>query len=100
MPTYLNGMKGICQFIDSVAPDEERYRWAKLYCLQLLLVCFLNLYGYDFQKTSEEQISKIIGFVKMHPKGSEMLKNFIEGIRKFKLDTNTEITKVISLINA
>lgn len=93
-------MSGICQFIDSVSPTEERYRWGKIFCLQLLIICFLNSYGYDFQKTNQEQIKEIILFAKLHKDGSLILSGFEESLKKYMLDTNSEISTLIESINA
>ncbi|ENP8455623.1 hypothetical protein ACEI25_002265 [Photobacterium damselae] len=100
LSSKVKSMKGICQFIDSVSPTEERYRWGKLYCLQLLIVCFMNSYGYDFQKTTDNQIKEIIAVLKLHRHGDSMLQEFKEALKKQKLDTNDEISKLINVITS
>ncbi|MEH0094552.1 hypothetical protein V6235_16305 [Vibrio metschnikovii] len=96
---HLSAMKGVCQFIDSVSPLEQRLRWTKMFCLQLVLICFLNTYGYDFQRTSDKQIDEVLEFIKLHKSGGLILANFAKSLEKHKLDTNSEISKIIAKIN-
>jgi hypothetical protein len=49
----------ICQFIDGINPNEKRQRWERLQAFHLVLIAFLNSYGYKFQKTSYEKIKKL-----------------------------------------
>lgn len=97
---YIKGMKGLCEFIDGVSPNEERYRWARIYCMQLLNATFLNTYGYDFQKIEEETIQEIVGSIRGCNNGTAILTNFVELIRDYKLNGNHEVSKLINAINA
>ncbi|OCA59271.1 hypothetical protein A9R10_20710 [Aeromonas piscicola] len=98
--SQLLSMKGICQFIDAISPVEERLRWTKLFCLQLVIIGFLNTYGYDFQHTNDEQIDEILGFIKLHDSGNSVLDNFVSILEKYKLNTNADIIKLIDKINS
>ncbi|WP_200768499.1 hypothetical protein [Vibrio nigripulchritudo] len=96
---HLSAMKGLCQFIDAISPIEQRHRWTKLFSLQLVLICFLNTYGYDFQHTSDKQIDEVLNFLKLHGSGEVALVNFTKSLKKHKLDTNIEISKIIEKIS-
>lgn len=99
LSSHLLAMKGICQFIDAASPLEVRYRWIKLFCLQLILICFMNSYGYDFQKTDDEQIDKILEFIRLHDSSDVALANFVAALKKHKLNTNDAVFKLIETIN-
>jgi len=97
---YIKGMKGICKFIDGISPNEERYRWARIYCMQLLNAAFLNTYGYDFQQIDGQMIQEIVTSISGCNNGDIILNNFIELIKDYKLNENHEVSKLINTINA
>ena len=96
---YLKSMDGLCKFIDGIHPSEDRLRWNRIYSLHLILIAFLNNYGYDFQKTSEKQIEEIISFMKMSKNYEVILKNLKTLLVKYKLGENQEIKKIIDRMN-
>ena len=55
------GLAKLYKFLDGISPNEDdRKRWDRLHLLNLLLIIFLNNYGYDFQKTSEEKFKEVL----------------------------------------
>ncbi|HCI14291.1 MAG: hypothetical protein A2063_04025 [Gallionellales bacterium GWA2_60_142] len=45
----------VLAFIDGVSPSEERLRWNRIVCLHLLLMAFINTFGYTRQKSKTKQ---------------------------------------------
>lgn len=46
----------VFQFFDGLNPAEDRLRWDRLICLDLITIAFLSQFGYEWQKPSEEQM--------------------------------------------
>lgn len=86
--------KRLCEFIDSISPDENRRRWDRLYCLQLLIITFLNSYGYDFQHETKSQIEEQILRIKKY----DVFPNLINHLGKYKLLEEGEIKKLIEIL--
>jgi hypothetical protein len=53
---YIQTITPIMDFINGVAPDENRYRWEKIQILHICLLAFLNTFGYDYQYTNETKL--------------------------------------------
>ena len=83
-----------CKFIDGLSPDEDRLRWDRLQVLHIALTAFLNSFGYDFQKASDEKIEELIN----QPRKSRLIANFVQLIKRNKLDKQKEFKKVIKVI--
>jgi len=60
---------------------------AKNHLLLLTLVLILNNYGYDFQVSSKDEIEKDL----QAPRMSKILGNYIELLKKYKLNSIAEI---------
>lgn len=93
---WLSGYHNVFfSFLDNINPDEDRYRWDILHLLHILLISFLNSYGYDYQKTNNKQLQKLLS----QPYSKQRLINcFVEFIKEFKMDTQKELRNLISLL--
>jgi hypothetical protein len=95
LPDIQKELKFLFQFLDGIDPKEERVRWDRLKLLHALLIVFLNNYGYDFQRTNNEKIRKML--CKPHP--SKYIKNYPRFFRKYLLDENIEVRQFLELIS-
>jgi hypothetical protein len=43
-------LQDVFEFFDGLSPDEPRYRWDRLMCLNLLTTAFVTTFGYGWQK--------------------------------------------------
>jgi len=68
-------------FFDSISPKEQRLRCERLKSLHLLLIAFLNEFGYDYQKTDKKQMEKL----KMRLGNYRLLENLKNLVKKYKL---------------
>ena len=84
----------VYQFFDSLSPTENRLRCERLKALHILLIAFLNEYGYDYQKTPKEKFNSL----KSQLGEYKLLKNLETLISKFKLNRlfNDPIKNIIT----
>lgn len=85
-----------CKFLDGINPQEDRLRWDRFQLFHFTLIGFLNSYGYDFQRISEnviKQNNKRVG-------KNKLLHNLQEHIEYFKLGNNKEILNVIRILKS
>lgn len=100
LSNYIRGMRGVCEFIDGISPNEERHRWSRMYCLQLLISSFLNNYGYDFQKVDDNEVKVVINSILNSNNGDIVLRDFVGLLGDYKLIENPGVVKLVGLINA
>ncbi|MEZ4772517.1 MAG: hypothetical protein R3D00_04980 [Bacteroidia bacterium] len=87
--------KRLCEFIDGVNPDENRRRWDRLYLLQLLIMSFINSYGYDFQFSSAAIFDKQIERAKKY----DIFPNAIMMLERYKLEKEENVKRLIEKMN-
>ncbi|MGF1732147.1 hypothetical protein [Photobacterium kasasachensis] len=83
-------------FLSGINPNEQRLRWFRLECLHLVLLMFINTFGYDFQYTDTKKINGLITKNKKKPKFS----NLKTMISDFKLQNNSEVEQISSRLNS
>lgn len=90
----LNKIEIVYKFFDSINPSENRLRCERLKAFHILLISFLNEYGYDYQKTSKEKLK----FLKAQLGEYKLLDNLQVLVNKFKLNKwhNDPIKKIIA----
>lgn len=54
------GLDHVIAFFDGLVRSEPRYRWDRTVALHLLVVGFINKFGYPEQRSSADQISQIL----------------------------------------
>lgn len=72
----------VYQFFDGIVPTETRLRCERLKTFHILLIAFLNEFGYDYQKTSRKK-QKLL---KNQFGDYKLLDNMYFLVRKFKLN--------------
>ncbi len=80
-------------WFNGISPDENRKRWDRLYFLHLIVIIFLNNYGYDFQKTDKNKLKQVLATSRKQVNMSD----FFELLSEYKLDENKEIESLIKL---
>jgi hypothetical protein len=92
---YMERLHSACKFIDGVSPDEEDgLRWDRLQVLHIALIAFINSFGYDFQRTSDDEIKGLLG----EPRKSKLIANFVELVDKNGLSKQKELENIIRVI--
>lgn len=72
-------------FFDGLCSTENRLRWDRVIVLHLLLMAFINAFGYDVQKSSTQQFLEIARSAR-HQK---VLENCVEQLQKLDLTKET-----------
>ncbi len=82
----------LLKFFDGLNFDENRLRWDRLITLHLILMSFLNRFGYKIQKSSKEQLYKITITIK----SKEIIQNLLFWLEKLGLNKETkDLRKVL-----
>lgn len=72
----------VYEFFDSISPTEARLRCERLKAFHLILIAFLNEYGYDYQKTDKKQQLSL----KANLGDYKLITNLRHLINRFKLN--------------
>lgn len=99
---YLEKIADLCKdqlydfyrLLDGVNADENRLRWNWFQILKMLNLAFLNAYGYDYQKTSDEQMK----LASNSPIRSKLYANFINLLKEHKLSEQKQVKRLIKLL--
>lgn len=86
--------KKLLDFFVKLNPEENRYRWDRIYFMQLSLVAFLNEFGYDFQYTPSDKLIKFYSL----PRKSNYTKNYLELFADFKLTESSGFKPIKKII--
>jgi hypothetical protein len=87
-------ISSLISFIDGMSADEKRLRWTRLFSLHLLVISFLNAYGYSFQYTGSTKIKAIAQSLRLHLNGSTVLDNFNVMLAEIQLDKNEHVQNI------
>lgn len=96
LTNHITDVKAIYQFLDGINPVENRLRWNRLQIFHIVIMSFLNSYGYDFQYTNSKKmkiITKNIG-------GFKLIGNFENLIIRDGFARNKELKKIIKVIRS
>jgi len=74
----------IFRFFDGLKKNEGRFRWDRLVAIHLLLMAFVNCFGYDMQKSTQEQFIEVA----LQANSGQILRNLASWLPKLGLHTN------------
>lgn len=80
----------VLRFFDSLSRTEKRLRWDRLVSLHLILVAFINNFGYPEQRTSPKQIREIA----QKAQNKSILRNLAEWLPRHGLKGDREMKHV------
>ena len=85
------------EYLINLKPENETTRWDRLFTFHLIIMSFLNRFGYDFQHNSEASVKKYI----MRQGQYGMFKNIYKHlIQKFKLNKVEEVKIMLKIANS
>lgn len=90
LPKY----KRLCEFIDDINPIENRRRWDRLYFYQLLIMSFINSYGYDFEESHVKKFEALISKIEK----TDFITNAINHIKRFRLEGEPNVELLIQML--
>jgi hypothetical protein len=92
---YLNkDFSAVLKFLDGLSPYDGRLRWNRVVALHLLLLAFLNTYGYKRQKTKPAKFLLVAKQVT----NLACLKNIVAWLPRHDLDSDTGARNIIKAV--
>lgn len=89
-------LRDVLQFFDGLRPDEDRLRWNRVVALDLLIMAFINSFGYKWQKSTSKEFATTAGRI-CHP---EIVMNLVSWLPKLGLDGERSIKQMLAAIRA
>lgn len=86
-----NGLTSVLRYFDGLSRDEERLRWDRLVAFHLLLMAFVNSFGYKRQYSTADQFVQAARQIR-HP---EILRNLVAWIPRLDLNRDAESNKIV-----
>jgi hypothetical protein len=91
LPDVTDRFRPIFVWLDGISPCElNRYRWDLLQLMHLLLIAFLNEFGYDFMRTDSSKIRDLLA----RTRENRLLDNFAAFVKRNQLARTKEIKKL------
>jgi hypothetical protein len=90
------GANTLYQFFDDLKKTETRFRWDRVVALHLLLMAFINSFGYDMQRSTPEQFADVASRIN----NLQVLRNLGEWLPKLGLADQSEAARVRAAIGA
>lgn len=85
----------VVTFIEGMSPSEPRLRWERIQALHIVVMMFLNRFGYKFQYTDIKQIRSLktegVGPIRV-------VDNLKLMLSRVDLDTDSEVKKILSVL--
>ena len=78
------------KFLDGLSKSENRFRWDRLICFHLLLLAFMNRFGYESDKAKQEKFDEIVSMANQRV----ILENFDSWFGKLGLEKDREIKRI------
>lgn len=88
-------LDAVFKYFDKLTPGENRLRWDRLVAFHLLLMAFVNAFGYKRQRSSSRQFTTVAAQIK----NSAVLENLVSWIPKHDLANDREAKKIIRAIH-
>jgi len=91
-----DSLMAVLQYFDGLTQDENRFRWDRLVSFHLLLMAFINSFGYSRQYTSQGKFIQVAKQVR----NLKVLENLEAWLPRHDLERNSEVKKIIRAIKA
>lgn len=87
-------MQPVFEFFDGLRSNETRLRWDRMVAFHLLLIAFVNHFGYTIQATSSEDMASVVESAK----NQRVLANLREWLPQLGLDRSKSVTTLMHLL--
>lgn len=84
----------VYRFFDGLQKGERRFRWDRLVTVHLLLLAFINNFGYDMQASSFQQFKEVA----LQAQNSQILRNLALWLPKLGLQQNKPANLILKSI--
>lgn len=89
----------IISYIDGISKDKSCLKWYSLSLFHFVLMAFLNKFGYDFQKTSDNKLKILSNKILSNKNPSNILTtNLLEILNRNHLNKANEIKSILKAI--
>ncbi|MGH9714016.1 MAG: hypothetical protein ACRD5M_12035 [Candidatus Acidiferrales bacterium] len=92
----LRSLDPVFAYFDSLRPSEDRLRWDRLIALHLLLMAFINSFGYRPQYSSQTNFDSVAGQVRRQ----RILDNLVDWLPRHGLGKDKESKRIIHACQA
>ena len=86
----------VLQFFDSLCPSEDRLRWDRLVAFHLLLLAFINSFGYRIQYSGQLKFSDVVA----QARNAVILENLVQWLPRHGLDKDYESRRIVRACQA
>jgi hypothetical protein len=84
-------ISGVLEYFDGLTRDEPRFRWDRLVAFHLLVMAFINTFGYKRQHSSQEYFFNVANEIRHF----RVLENLVAWMPKHDLECDREANKII-----
>jgi hypothetical protein len=84
-------LDSILAIFDSIRPDEARFRWDKMVAFHLLLLAFVNRFGYGSQRSTRENFLEVA----KKAQRPSILKSLVRSLDKLGLGKDPEARHIV-----
>lgn len=88
-----NDFDTVLRFFDGLKHDENRLRWDRIVTIHLIVVSFINKFGYPPQRTTENQIELILSKLV----NVQIINNLLKWIPKLGLSKDNEMKTLLRI---
>ena len=89
-------LRQLLDFFDGLCVDEKRLRWDRTVAFHLLIMAFINTFGYDMQKSTAQQFTDIA----KSAKHQNVLNNLNTWLGKLGLENEKEVDHIYTAVRA
>ncbi len=83
-------ISGVLHYFDGLTRDEPRFRWDRLVAFHLLIMAFINTFGYKRQHSDQRNFVDVANQIR----NPEVLKNLVAWLPKLDLGNDREAKKI------
>lgn len=88
-------LRPVLEFFDGLEATEARYRWDRLVAFHLILLAFINSFGYDTQQTSKPKFVEVAKRIRNKP----VAENLATWLKKLGLEKDKHAKRIINAIS-
>lgn len=88
-------LDGFLTIFDGINPQEARYRWDKIVAFHLILLAFINRFGYQSQYSTQQKFLEVAE----QAQHLKILKNLVQALDRLGLGEDPEASHIVWAVN-
>lgn len=93
-PFIEKDIEPVVNFFDNLTRNEGRLRWDRLVALHLILMAFINRFGYDWQYSGQVHFTEVA----KHFQNRQVLTNLVRWLNRHHLNRDKEAKKIMATL--